>query len=141
MPTYTFYTDTRISAVVSTQGIQFVRSSDRSWRPIVDVTVVDHERTHETILGCDGRNPNLKAPIELYVCTHGSLCATLTEEHKPNSYEVNHSSRLDIKVWHQSRTKKSNRKRYLVGSVFLTLADLVRKQDRPASSKCAWFIE
>ncbi|KAI0749014.1 hypothetical protein BC629DRAFT_1598971 [Irpex lacteus] len=99
--------------VVSTQGIQFLRP-ERSWRPIVGVTVVDHDRTHETVLGCDGRNPNLKAPIELH--------------------EVHHASRLEIKVWHQSHTKKSKRKRYLVGSVFLTLGDLVRRQDKPTSN-------
>ncbi|KAI0687977.1 hypothetical protein BC835DRAFT_1419527 [Cytidiella melzeri] len=99
--------------VVSIQGIKFVRP-ERSWRPIVSITVVEHDRKHETVLGCDGRNPNLKAPIELR--------------------EVHHASRIDIQVWHQSHTKKSKRKRYLVGSVYLTLGDIVRKQEHPASN-------
>ncbi|KAI0347642.1 hypothetical protein BDW22DRAFT_1349674 [Trametopsis cervina] len=98
--------------VVRTQGMQFVRP-EKSWRPIVSVTVVEHERTHETVLGSDGRNPNLKAPIELR--------------------EVHHASRIDVKVWHQSHTKKTRRKRYLIGSAYVTLGEIVKRQDRPGS--------
>lgn len=50
---------------------------------------------------------------------------------------MQHASRLDIKVWHRSQTKKSRRKRYLIGSAYVTLGEIVRKQDRPGSSACS----
>lgn len=51
---------------------------------------------------------------------------------KCNRREVHLASRLDVKVW---RAKRNKRKRQLVGSVFLTLGDLVRKQTSPGSSE------
>lgn len=53
-------------AVVRTRGLVFVRP-EKSWRPIVTISVVqgkdEHGPSHEVALGCDGQNPNLKSVI------------------------------------------------------------------------------
>ena len=40
---------------------------EKSWRPIVTVEVDKHD-LHETVLGVDGQNPNLKETFRLWVC-------------------------------------------------------------------------
>jgi hypothetical protein len=50
-------------------------------------------------------------------------------------HEVHLASHLEIKVWHQSHTKKNRRKKYLVGSTDITLGDIFKRQDSPKSSK------
>ena len=53
--------------VVRTQGVLFLRP-EKSWRPVVSVSLVDAEQTiPETALGCDGQNPNMKIPLALCV--------------------------------------------------------------------------
>ena len=49
--------------VVRAHGLQHVRA-EKSWRPIVAVTVDGHQ-CHELNLGCDGQNPNLKQCFQL----------------------------------------------------------------------------
>ncbi|PSR72064.1 hypothetical protein PHLCEN_2v12045 [Hermanssonia centrifuga] len=94
--------------IVRMQGIQFIRPA-KSWRPIVSVTMVDREQTlPETVLGCDGQNPNLKIPISLH--------------------DVDETTRLDIKVWHKPHSKKKSRKRHLIGSAFLSLGGALEGQ-------------
>ncbi|KAL6303935.1 hypothetical protein BKA93DRAFT_826150 [Sparassis latifolia] len=75
-----------------------------------------NEQTHETILGSDGQNPNLKMPLLLR--------------------DVGIESKLDIRVWHKSHSKSKNRKkRHLVGSVYISLGELLKKQDSPGASE------
>ena len=52
-----------VPPVVRAHGLQQLRA-ERSWRPIVTVTVGDHQ-CHELNLGCDGQNPNLKQGFQL----------------------------------------------------------------------------
>ena len=58
--------DSARGPVVRTRGLLFVRP-EKSWRPIVSISVVDndhdHGLPHEVTLGCDGQNPNLKSVI------------------------------------------------------------------------------
>ena len=58
--------DSSCGPVVRTRGLLFVRP-EKSWRPIVSISVVDndhdHGLPHEVTLGCDGQNPNLKSVI------------------------------------------------------------------------------
>ncbi|KAK7686479.1 hypothetical protein QCA50_010075 [Cerrena zonata] len=94
--------------IVRTQGIAFIRP-EKSWRPIVSVTI-GGQHTHEIILGCDGQNPNLKTPFPLR--------------------DIDGSSYLDIKVFHKSHSK-NRRKRHLIGSAYVTIGDVLRRQSRP----------
>ncbi|GBE77175.1 hypothetical protein SCP_0100470 [Sparassis crispa] len=106
--------DTWHLTIVCTKGLQFVRP-EKSWRPIVSVFVMGNEQTHETILGSDGQNPNLKMPLLLR--------------------DVGIESKLDIRVWHKSHSKSKNRKkRHLVGSVYISLGELLKKQDSPGAN-------
>lgn len=98
--------------VVRTEGVLFARS-DRSWRPRVAVSIVGTAHCYSTDLGCDGQNPNMKLPLVLH--------------------DVDHSSKLDIKVWHHARTKKKGRKPHLIGSAYVTLGELLRRQDIPGN--------
>ncbi|KAH0828139.1 hypothetical protein J3R83DRAFT_3827 [Lanmaoa asiatica] len=92
--------------IVRAHGLQHLRA-ERSWRPIVTVTVGDHQR-HELSLGCDGQNPNLKQCFQ--------FC------------EVHASSRIDICVYHRAPSKKKGKKRNLVASAYCTLQELARLQ-------------
>ncbi|KAI0931091.1 hypothetical protein AcW2_000050 [Taiwanofungus camphoratus] len=92
--------------VVRTQGLLFIRP-EKSWRPIVAVVVVGRDQTQEIVLGCDGQNPNLKNPLVLH--------------------DVDHATRLDIKVWHKSHSK-NRKKRHLVGSAYVSLGEVLKKQ-------------
>ncbi|OBZ66030.1 hypothetical protein A0H81_14009 [Grifola frondosa] len=96
--------------VIRTQGLQFIRP-EKSWRPIVTIVVADQNQIHETVLGSDCQNPNLKSPFVLY--------------------NVDHKTYLDIKVWHKSQTKKKSRKRHLVGSAYVSLGEILRNQGQP----------
>lgn len=53
--------------------------------------------------------------------------------------EVHKASRLDIKVWHKSQTKKSRRKRYLIGSAYVTIGELQRGEGKPGASELSGF--
>ncbi|KAI0776335.1 hypothetical protein BD413DRAFT_265646 [Trametes elegans] len=88
---------------------------EKSWRPIVSITVVDRRRDHglphEVVLGSDGQNPNLKSTILLH--------------------DVEPSTRLVIEVFHKSQTKKKHRKRTLVGSAKLSLNEVLNQNPLP----------
>ena len=56
--------DEMFNTVVRTQGMRLMRP-EKSWRPIVTVEVDKHQ-AHETVLGTDGQNPNLKETLYLY---------------------------------------------------------------------------
>ena len=51
------------SSVVRTNGLRLMRP-EKSWRPIITVEV-DKHHSHETTLGVDGQNPNLKEKFYL----------------------------------------------------------------------------
>lgn len=48
---------------------------------------------------------------------------------------MDHSSKLDIKIWHHARTKKKGRKPHLIGSAYVTLGDLLRRQEKPEAGE------
>lgn len=51
---------------------------EKAWRPIVTVEIDKHSR-HETVLGVDGQNPNLKQLFRLCVVfTFGEQYGKLT---------------------------------------------------------------
>ncbi|KAF8444996.1 hypothetical protein L210DRAFT_3531682 [Boletus edulis BED1] len=92
--------------VLRAHGLQHLRA-EKSWRPIVTVTVGDHQ-CHELNLGCDGQNPNLKECFQFH--------------------DIDTSSRVDICVYHRAPSKKKNKKRNLVASACCTLQELARLQ-------------
>ncbi|KAJ3541933.1 hypothetical protein NM688_g6024 [Phlebia brevispora] len=97
--------------VIRTQGVLFLRP-EKSWRPIVSVTLVDRAHPpYEVVLGTDGQNPNLKMPFVLY--------------------DVDEATRLDIRIWHQSG--KRRRKRHIVGSAYVRLGELFKRQECPGA--------
>jgi len=72
------------------------------------VTVeLDQTPQHETVLGSDGQNINLKASFRL-------RDATL-------------ASKVEVKVFHRSQSKKKGKKRNLVGSASCSLGDMWKK--------------
>lgn len=97
--------------IVRTQGLLFIRPA-KSWRPVVSVGIVDPHQTYEVSLGSDGQNPNLQKPFVLR--------------------DVDHSSQLDIQVWHKP-SSKNRKKRHLVGSAYVSLGEVIRKQQQPGS--------
>lgn len=46
--------------------------------------------------------------------------------------DVDHSSQLDIQVWHKP-SSKNRKKRHLVGSAYVSLGEVIRKQQQPGS--------
>ncbi|KAH6914864.1 hypothetical protein BKA70DRAFT_557266 [Coprinopsis sp. MPI-PUGE-AT-0042] len=80
--------------------------SSKSWRPIVTVEVDKHV-CHETTLGVDGQNPNLK---------NGLTCS-----------EARHTALADIKVWFNTQSKRKGKRRQLVASATHTLGELMQK--------------
>ena len=121
--------------VVRTQGVLFLRP-EKSWRPIVTITLEDNvHMPYELMLGCDGQNPNLKMPFVLCVHTHAFF---FTSHHCDTSVlcrnDVDESSRLDIKLWHKSH-RKSRRKQHMVGSAYVTLGELLKRQEMSGQGK------
>ncbi|TFK23268.1 hypothetical protein FA15DRAFT_695183 [Coprinopsis marcescibilis] len=90
--------------VVRAQGLRLMLP-DKSWRPVVTLEV-DNRATHETILGVDGQNPNLKQGLTLY--------------------DLRLSSVLEMKVWHILQGKKNGKNRRLVASSRQTLNELMQ---------------
>ncbi|KAH8099900.1 hypothetical protein BXZ70DRAFT_1008870 [Cristinia sonorae] len=99
--------------IVRTQGIQFIRA-EKSCRPIVSVNINGPlvDVTHETTLGSDGQNPNLKSPFILR--------------------EIDTATYLDITVHHRP-SGKHRKKRHLVGSSYITVGDVLRRQAHPGA--------
>ena len=86
---------------------------EKSWRPIVSIALANTSQApYEVMLGCDGQNPNLRIPFAL----NG----------------VDETTRLDITVYHKSH-KKSRRKRHVVGTAYVTLGELLKRQERPGA--------
>ncbi|KAJ7267555.1 hypothetical protein B0H12DRAFT_1097630 [Mycena haematopus] len=94
--------------VVRVHGLHLMRP-ERSWRPIVTVEL-DNTHQHETILGSDGQNINLK---DCFPLRDASLV-----------------SRIEIKVFYRSQSKKKGKKRNLVGSASCSLGDMWKKHGR-----------
>ncbi|KAJ7739083.1 hypothetical protein DFH07DRAFT_840687 [Mycena maculata] len=94
--------------VVRAHGLRFMRP-EKSWRPIVIVELDNHPQ-HETVLGSDGQNINLKDSFHLPDATF--------------------TSRVEIKVFHRSQSKKKGKKRNLVGSVSCSLGDMWKKHGK-----------
>ncbi|RDB24425.1 hypothetical protein Hypma_008469 [Hypsizygus marmoreus] len=99
--------------VVRSNGLRLMRP-EKSWRPIVTVEV-DKHHCHETVLGVDGQNPNLKETFYLH--------------------QVHMDSQVDIRVWHRSQSKKKAKKRSLVASASHSLRELLKKQEMEPHSK------
>ncbi|KAF7357744.1 hypothetical protein MVEN_00820300 [Mycena venus] len=94
--------------VVRAHGLHLMRP-ERSWRPIVTVEV-DQTHQHETVLGSDGQNINLKE------CFHLRDAAF--------------DSQVEIKVFHRSQSKKKGKKRNLVGTASCSLGEMWKKHGR-----------
>ena len=81
------------------------------------VALVDNSHPpYEVLLGCDGQNPNTKVPFVLH--------------------DVDETTQLAITIWHNAHKshKKSRRgKRHLVGSAYVALNELLKRQDRPGA--------
>lgn len=91
--------------VLRLNGLKFLRP-EKSWRPIV-TCLVDHHPEQETVLGCDGQNVNLKNPFLFR--------------------EVGVASRLEIKVWKRSESKRKGKKRHLAATTSVTFGELLDK--------------
>ncbi|KAI0674017.1 hypothetical protein C8Q78DRAFT_666780 [Trametes maxima] len=117
-PSYLFRRSSACSpwhiTVIRTRGLLFVRP-EKSWRPIVSLSIVDkgrdHGLPHEIVLGSDGQNPNLKSVIPIH--------------------DVSPATQLVIQIYHKSQTKKKHRKRTLVGSANLSLSEFLNKHPLP----------
>ncbi|KAJ7495974.1 hypothetical protein B0H11DRAFT_2001387 [Mycena galericulata] len=91
--------------VVRAHGLHFMRP-EKSWRPIVTIEL-DRTQQHETILGSDGQNINLKESFHLRGATF--------------------ASKVEVKVFHRSQSKKKGKKRNLVGSASCSLGDMWKR--------------
>ncbi|KAF9646266.1 hypothetical protein BDM02DRAFT_3271100 [Thelephora ganbajun] len=91
--------------VLRLNGLKFLRP-EKSWRPIVTF-LVDCHPEQETMLGCDGQNVNLKTPFLFQ--------------------NVSVASKLEIKVWKKSESKRKGKKRQLAGSTSITFGELLGK--------------
>ncbi|KAF8066531.1 hypothetical protein FPV67DRAFT_1417668 [Lyophyllum atratum] len=94
--------------VVRTHGLRLMRP-EKSWRPIITVDV-DKHHCHETIMGVDGQNPNLKERFYIN--------------------QASGDSKVEIQVWHRSQSKKKAKKRSLVATASHSLGELLRTQER-----------
>ncbi|KAJ7646875.1 hypothetical protein FB45DRAFT_891708 [Roridomyces roridus] len=91
--------------VVRAHGLHLMRP-EKSWRPIVTVEI-DQTQQHETVLGSDGQNINLKASFLLK--------------------EATLSSQVEVKIFHRSHSKKKGKKRILVGAASCSLREMYKK--------------
>lgn len=57
-----------------------------------------------------------------------------------NSRDIDHATRLDIKVYHKSHSK-NRKKRNLIGTAYHTIGELVRRQARPGCGKCKLLFQ
>ncbi|KAJ7141374.1 hypothetical protein C8R44DRAFT_763285 [Mycena epipterygia] len=91
--------------VVRAYGLHLMRP-EKSWRPIVTVEL-DNTQRHETVLGSDGQNINLRDSF-----------------HLP---DASFTSKIEIKVFYRSQSKKKGKKRNLVGCASSSLGDMWKK--------------
>lgn len=61
-----------------------------------------------------------------------SYCAQSDGQYR---HDADHSTKLDIKIWHHARTKKKGRKPHLIGSAYVTLGELLRRQEKPEAGE------
>ena len=54
--------------------------------------------------------------------------------------DVDESSRLDIKLWHKSH-RKSRRKQHMVGTAYVTLGELLKRQEMSGQGKFLLFMD
>ncbi|KAG7448893.1 uncharacterized protein BT62DRAFT_732613 [Guyanagaster necrorhizus] len=102
--------------VLRSSGLHLLRP-EKSWRPIITIQVeskggsVDCDATpcHETTLGSDGQNPNQKEVFYIH--------------------DVSLQSKISIKVWHRSQSKRKGRKKILVANACYMLGDLIKGQN------------
>ncbi|KAJ6489534.1 hypothetical protein C8R47DRAFT_1124693 [Mycena vitilis] len=94
--------------VVRAHGLHLMRP-EKSWRPIVTVEL-DKTLRHETVLGSDGQNINLKECFHLR--------------------DASFTSQVEVKVFYRSQSKKKGKKRNLVGSVSCSLGDMWKKHGK-----------
>ncbi|KAJ7577011.1 hypothetical protein C8J56DRAFT_972115 [Mycena floridula] len=78
------------------------------WRPIITVEIDKRECGGETVLGVDGQAPNAK------------------EGHHLPEAELH--SKVEIKVWHRSQSKRKGKKRNLVATASHSLNELLKRQ-------------
>ncbi|KAJ6625863.1 hypothetical protein B0H10DRAFT_2430240 [Mycena sp. CBHHK59/15] len=97
--------------VVRAYGLHLMRP-EKSWRPIVTVEL-DKTQQHETVLGSDGQNINLKDAFYLR--------------------DVSLTSQVDVKVFHRSQSKKKGKKRSLVGSASCSLGEMLKRHGKEPS--------
>ncbi|KAJ7058192.1 hypothetical protein C8F01DRAFT_1149903 [Mycena amicta] len=82
---------------------------ERSWRPIVTISV-DDTQMHETVLGSDGQNVNMR---DVFRLSGASL-----------------SSKVEVQVFHRPQSKKKGKKRSLVGSSTCSLEEMWKKHGK-----------
>ncbi|TRM67098.1 hypothetical protein BD626DRAFT_484742 [Schizophyllum amplum] len=96
--------------VVRAEGLKTLRP-EKKWKPIITLDVDQLSGGHrETVLGCDGQNPNLKELLHISGATM--------------------KSKVEIQVWHRSESKKKSKKRSLVGTARHSIEDLFTQQER-----------
>jgi len=104
---------------------------EKAWRPIVTVEI-DKRTPHETTLGVDGQNPNLKQAFQLWVPLR---VLQFSVAYQRARYDVKLSSTVELKVWHRSQSKKKGKKRNLVAVATHTLGDLMKKLEGDLTGK------
>lgn len=109
---------------------------EKAWRPIVTVEIDKHNR-HETVLGVDGQNPNLKQLFRMCVGLRSLNDAHIIDLAPTHSYDVQTTSMLEMKIWHRSQSKKKSKKRVLVASATHSLGDLLKKVEYESAGKAA----
>ncbi|XP_006457701.1 hypothetical protein AGABI2DRAFT_64161 [Agaricus bisporus var. bisporus H97] len=97
-----------LASVVRAHGMKLMRP-EKAWRPVVRMEI-DAHYTYETVLGIDGQNVNLKETFSFK--------------------DADADSRLDIRVFCQSQTKKKGkRKKEVAAACGHSLGQLLKKQD------------
>ncbi|KAF9476164.1 hypothetical protein BDN70DRAFT_995871 [Pholiota conissans] len=104
------------------QGLRLMRP-EKAWRPIVTVEVDAHGEgagsragdLYETMLGVDGQCVNQREGMRI-------------------STDASPTSKLDIKIWHRSQSKKKKR-RVLVASASACLGELQKRQEGASEGK------
>ena len=117
--------------MVRTRGIQ-------SCRPVVIVNVNNSDISHETILGSDGQNPNLKSPFALYVPQRTFMCISRgLSAHSRR--EIDLDTQLDIAV-HRGLPNNKRKRGPLVGSSQISVSELLKRQPRTGAGTFLAFL-
>ncbi|KAF9022323.1 hypothetical protein BDZ89DRAFT_1070715 [Hymenopellis radicata] len=118
--------------VLRSRGVQHLRP-EKAWRPVITIQLAseghedcDASSCHELMLGSDGQNPNQKELISM--CVSRPIVRFYLRIHRYPRRDATHHSKLAIKVWHRSQTKKKSKKRNLVAHSTMTFGELWKKQ-------------